>query len=404
MIDLGGDTFEQAVLNGFAPGGKLYFPKNLPRFDPKAFQKLAFLEIATKIATTLFPEYDMESIVKEAFTFPLPKVAIGPYNALELFHGPTLSFKDIGARFMAALTKRLHKKLTILVATTGDTGSAIGNAFHNQPNTKVYILFPKGGVTPFQEKQITTIGGNVTALQIEGTFDDCQNMVKYACQFPGITTGNSINIARLIPQSFYYFYACQMAPQKTVFSIPSGNFGHLVSGLLAKRMGAPIQRFIAATNINDVVPRYLQTGVFSPKPSKHTIAVSMDVGNPSNFPRLLEYFDGSVEKMRQEIEGHAFTDEAIKEAIREVYSQENYVLDPHSAVAYLGLKRACQSDEKGLFFMTAHPCKFASSVQPLLPSARLEAKIAPECLVKSSVYKTLSNDLESFVHLLNHQN
>lgn len=371
-------SLKEAILQGFAPDGGLYLPSPIPRLKNEEIKKMAswsFQEISLHLASLFLkqevPKRELEEIIHRAFSFPLPLIPFdeGRFFGLELFHGPTLSFKDIGARFMAELVSHFLKpgeKLLVLVATTGDTGSAVGEAFFRREGVTVCILYPKGRVTAEQEKQLTTIGGNVLALEIEGSFDDCQRLLKQAVEDKDlkekrfVTTGNSINIARLLPQSFYYFYGTLQLPLFMV-AVPSGNFGHLASGLLAKRMGAPIDKFIAVTNINDEVPIYLKTGIFSPHPSWPTLASSMDVGNPSNFSRLCDLCDNNWEKMHEEIIGISITDREIEEGIRELYLHQNHILDPHSFTGYLAMKR--QAPPSGLFLETAHPAKFASIVE-----------------------------------------
>lgn len=378
-------SFKEAVLQGFAPDGGLYLPHNLPQFTAEQLKKLrglSFLELSIELGKELLKEElrpaELITICEEAFNFPLPFISFheGLY-LLELFHGPTLSFKDFGARFLAALLKNWEKELIVLVATSGDTGSAVGQAFCGILGMKVFILYPKGKVTLLQEQQLTTIGHNVHALEIEGSFEDCQEMLKKAVMDSElnkkikITTANSINIGRLLPQALYYFYAyCELEEQcPPIFSIPCGNFGHLVSGMLAKRMGLPVQRFLGATNINDEVPLYLRSGVFRPHPAYPTVAVSMDVGNPSNFPRLIELYEHSIEKLRKDLLGISFTDEQIIEAIQEMLATHGYLLDPHSATAYLALREYLileKRESPGIFFATAHPAKFQEKLKPYI--------------------------------------
>ncbi len=299
------------------------------------------------------PAEELRRIVEHTIQFDAPLVKIEDnILALELFHGPTMAFKDFGARFMSQLlgyfAKQQDREIVILVATSGDTGSAVANGFLGVEGTKVIVLYPSGKVSEIQEKQFTTLGRNVTALEIDGTFDDCQGMVKKAFLDQDLrsryflTSANSINIARLIPQSFYYFYAYGKVARKNrpvVFAVPSGNFGNLTGGLLAKRMGLPLETFVAATNANDIVPSYLKSAVFDPKPSQQTISNAMDVGNPSNFIRLLDLFDRDFNKVSELIKGYSFTDEETRAAMRHVHATSQYVMDPHGAVGYLGLKK-----------------------------------------------------------------
>lgn len=384
-------SLKEAVLKGLAPDGGLFMPDTIPLIDSKFLANIAsysFQEIAFEVAKTLLsevPEQDLKQIVNSSITFNAPLVQLDEQLfALELFHGPTLSFKDFGARFMAQMMAYLHRNesqnLNILAATSGDTGSAVAQGFLNVPGIKVWILYPKGQVSMLQEKQLTTVGHNVQAIEVEGSFDDCQALVKQAFSdqdLPHITSANSINIARLIPQSFYYFYAYAQAKQGPIcISVPSGNFGNLTAGLIAKKMGLPVSKFVASTNINDSVPKFLQTGIFTPHPSHQTISNAMDVGNPSNFARILDLYQNNLENIRKDILGASFDDHQTKLAIKEIYRKYHYISDPHGAVAYLGLKK--HSLGTGIFLETAHPAKFLDTVEPLI-----EEKIAiPENLQK----------------------
>jgi len=340
------------------------------------------LEIIKEFFTDDLPMSVITEIVEKSITFdaPLRKLDDRKY-VLELFHGPTLAFKDFGARFMAQLMSYLvkddNKKLTILVATSGDTGSAVASGFLGIPNIEVIILYPSGKVSELQEKQLTTSRQNISALEIKGTFDDCQRLVKAAFLDKDLTSkykltsANSINISRLIPQSFYYVTAFGQMPDQTepiVFSVPSGNFGNLTAGLIAKRMGLPVHHFIAATNVNDIVPNYLLSGKFEPGASKQTISNAMDVGNPSNFTRMLDLYDNSLEKMRADISGYSFNDDQTAQAMKDILKNFTYLSDPHGAVGYLGL---CEYQKKypntrGIFFETAHPAKFSDVVERIL--------------------------------------
>lgn len=388
--------FREAVLEGLASDGGLFMPRKIPVMSPDFFKHLdsmSLQEISFEVARTLLggniPVSALKDIVDSALNFDVPLIHIEDNRyILELFHGPTLAFKDVGARFMARVVSHFAKgpgkELTILVATSGDTGSAVAQGFYNLSGIRVVILYPQSKVSELQEKQLTTVGGNVTALEVEGTFDDCQGMVKEAFQDTSLngklslTSANSINIARLLPQAFYYFYAYAQAlkaqpeirdsRKPLVFSVPSGNFGNLTAGLIAKRMGLPINHFIATTNVNDVVPEYLTGGEFRPRPSKQTISNAMDVGNPSNFDRMLELYNHDIQRMRADITGYSFTDDETRNAIREVYEQDRYIMDPHTAVGNLGLRRYQQShpDALGISLSTAHPAKFGSIVEPLI--------------------------------------
>ena len=379
----------EAVLQGLAPDNGLYMPEYIPRLPDDFFSSIghrSMQEIAFTVSQSFVGEdvndETLSGIVARAIQFDAPLVPIGDMiHALELFHGPTMAFKDFGARFMAGLlghfAQDLNREITILVATSGDTGSAVANGFLNVPGTRVIVLYPKGKVSDIQERQFTTLGSNITALEVDGTFDDCQRMVKEAFLDSTLrsklflTSANSINIARLIPQSFYYFhaYAQLNSPDlPVVFAVPSGNFGNLTGGLIAKRMGLPVAKFVACTNVNDIVPEYLTSGAFNPRPSLHTISNAMDVGNPSNFARLLDMYDKDHARMAADITGMAFTDEETRAAMRAVYEERGYVLDPHGAVGYLGLKEYARQHGilAGVFLETAHPGKFREVVEATL--------------------------------------
>ena len=381
-------SLSQAVIKGLAPDNGLYMPERIPVLSQELierFSQLSFQEIGYAVIGALFSEDLSESQIKElvdhtlTFDAPLVKVEEDVYS-LELFHGPTLAFKDFGARFcsklMSMLQSKSDKTVRVLVATSGDTGSAVANGFLGVEGVEVIILFPKGKVSLLQEKQFTTLGQNITALEVNGVFDDCQTLVKQAFLDAGLneklllTSANSINIARWIPQCLYYFYAYSRLPKhgkKIVFAVPSGNFGNVGAGILAQQMGLPIDRFVAATNVNKVVPDYLKGEVFAAKPSIQTVSNSMDVGNPSNFPRLLALYGRDEADFRQNVKGYFYTDEETVEAIQAV-KPTGYTLDPHGAVGYLGLKHfmAENPDFVGVFLETAHPGKFRDVVEEAL--------------------------------------
>ena len=391
-------SLAEAVIKGLAPDNGLYMPERIPVLPQAFFDQLpemSFQEIGYQVIGALFSEDLSQSQIKElvdhtlTFDAPLIKVEEGIYS-LELFHGPTLAFKDFGARFcsklMSMLVQGKEQKIRVLVATSGDTGSAVANGFLGVEGVEVIILFPKGKVSPLQEKQFTTLGRNITALEVEGVFDDCQTLVKQAFLDPELneklllTSANSINIARWIPQCLYYFYAYSRLPKtgkKVVFSVPSGNFGNIGAGILAQRMGLPIDHFVAATNVNKVVPDYLQGQPFVAKPSIQTVSNSMDVGNPSNFPRLLALYEGDEDQFREKVKGYFYTDAQTIEAIQKV-NPSGYTLDPHGAVGYLGLKDFMKSNPGyiGVFLETAHPGKFKDVVEDALG----EKLILPERL------------------------
>ncbi len=382
-------SLREAVFQGLPPDNGLYMPTTIPTLPNDFLQNLkqySFAELAFAVAKNLLqgaiPDADLQQIVQQSITFPAPVVALDEQvHILELFHGPSLAFKDFGARFMAQLMSYFNRgeeqELVILVATSGDTGGAVAAGFYQTPGIRVVILYPSGKVSLLQEKQLTTLGHNITALEVNGTFDDCQALVKQAFLDSELTekirlsSANSINIARLIPQSFYYFEAYKQVMDENrpvVFSIPSGNFGNLTAGLLAKKMGLPVHHFLAATNINDVVPKYLQSGNYNPHPSYATLSNAMDVGNPSNFARMLDLYGSTWNIMRDEIAGYAFTDEQTKEAMREIFEKYQYVIDPHGAVGYLALQAYLQKEPTalGVILETAHPAKFKDDVEAIL--------------------------------------
>lgn len=378
-------SLKEAVINGLAPDNGLYMPEHIPVLPTSFFESLpekSFKEIGYEVAKNLIgddiPVADLRKIIDHTIQFDAPLVPVDNVYALELFQGPTLAFKDFGARFLSGLlgyfARHQSKEITILVATSGDTGSAVANAFLNVPGTRVVVLYPSGKVSEIQEKQFTTLGGNITALELDGTFDDCQRLVKEAFvdeqlkRSLFLTSANSINIARLIPQTFYYFHAYAQIKhheKHVAVSVPSGNFGNLTAGLMAKRMGLPIQKFLAVTNINDVVPEYLATKVFKPRNSQQTISNAMDVGNPSNFARMLELYDHNYDKLCQDVYGYYFTDVATRNTMQSVFKATGYMLDPHGAVGYLGLKEFLQNNSgyAGIFLETAHPAKFRDVVE-----------------------------------------
>lgn len=385
----------EAVMNGLAPDGGLYMPITIPHLGDdfwKQSGKMSFRDIAFEMGKSFFvpdvPEGVLKNMIREAFNFEVPLVRLDRnVYVYELSHGPTCAFKDFAARFMARLFAFLfetsRQKMTILVATSGDTGSAVAHGFLNVPGIDVVILYPSGKVSPLQEKQLTGMGGNVTACEVQGSFDDCQKLVKQAfsdLELRGATalaSANSINIARLLPQTFYYGYlASRFSPvdEPLIVSVPSGNFGNLTAGIIAKHMGAPISKFVASTNLNDEVPLYLQTGHFEARATIPTISNAMDVGNPSNFSRMLELYDHDVNKMRRDISGMSFSDEQTRDAISKVFETHHYIMDPHGATAYLGLMEylPCASahlsfgDSVGVFLETAHPAKFSEEVEKVI--------------------------------------
>ena len=388
-----------ALIQGLAPDGGLYLPERMDPIDASILAELrgqSFSVVSRVVARHLLgstiPPADLDRIVDAALNFKVPLLAPGADRSmsddgstddvyvLELFHGPTLAFKDVGARFMAQLmgysSNEDEAPLTILAATSGDTGSAVAQAFFNIQGIRTVILFPKDKVTPLQERQFTTLGGNVRVLEVDGTFDDCQQLVKSAFSDPilsdavRLSSANSINIGRLLPQIFYYFHAAAQLPTGSapLFAVPSGNFGNLTAGLMAKKLGLASRGFVAATNVNDVVPEYLRTGVVRPRPSTPTISNAMDVGNPSNLARILALYDENVARLHKDLIGSVHGDDETRGCITGVYRTTGYVLDPHSAVGYLGLEAGRQAFGEGpcVVLCTAHPVKFREAVEPAI--------------------------------------
>lgn len=407
-----------AIFDGLAPDGSLYVPESIetwPPADIAALPSLTLTEIGARVLRPyLSEEIDeatLEGIVNGALNFPIPLVEVEPgVHALELFHGPTLAFKDVAARVMARIMAALHDggdPTTILVATSGDTGGAVGHAFHDVPHMRVVVLYPEGRVSPTQEAQLTMFNGdrgsNVRAYALAGSFDDSQRLVKAIFADTELLTrfrlssANSINIGRLLPQMIYYFFAVaqlmgarRASAGDTVFSTPSGNFGNLTAGLMAKRAGLPIASFVAATNANDVVPSYLKTGRFEPRASIQTLANAMDVGNPSNFDRMQWLYGGSLAGMRAEVTGSRHDDDEVRATIRRVYETRGYLLDPHSAIAYLGITRreGRRDHDREVLLATAHPAKFAEIVEPIIgrpiekPAALEDALAKPRHILR----------------------
>ena len=379
-------SFEEAIFMGLPADNGLFMPEEIPVLPSSFFDSLPEMslpeigfEVLKHFVGDEIPNEELKDIIEETLSFeiPLSKIRDNVYS-LELFHGPTLAFKDVGARFLARclsyFTRKSKKELTVLVATSGDTGSAVANGFFNVPGVGVVILYPKGKVSGFQEQQMTTLGGNIIALEVEGTFDDCQHMVKQSFldkdlrSKRNLTSANSINIARLLPQSIYYFYAWSRLAESerndVVFSVPSGNYGNLSAGLIAHKMGLPVKHFLACSNVNDTVPMYLWNARFEPKPSVATISNAMDVGNPSNFVRMLDMFDGSHQKMIRKITGYSYTDVSTRDTIQKTYGLTGYILDPHGAVGYLGLMDYYRNGTgTGVVLETAHPIKFKDTVE-----------------------------------------
>lgn len=416
------DTFvaaPEAVLRSLPADNGLYMPESIPALPADFWQNLRdfdFAEIGFQIANPFFgediPEDVLRRIVSETLSFDAPVVGLGAQDhILELFHGPTLAFKDFGARFMARVmayfTRDDSTPLTVLVATSGDTGGAVADAFHNVEGTRVIILYPSGKVSGLQEKQLTTLGDNISACEIDGTFDDCQALVKSAfldadlSKELNLTSANSINIARLVPQSFYYAHAARQLPEGTrpTFVVPSGNFGNLTAGLLVKRMGLPVDHFVAATNINDVVPAYLKTGTYTPRPSAATISNAMDVGAPSNFVRMVTLFANDWPEVAKNITGYHYDDDATRAAIRELHQSADYAICPHGAVGWLAARdyRKEHPDATTVVLGTAHPAKFIDTMDEELGKGTTPIPDRLACLAdRQKVATQLTKDKLAF--------
>ena len=380
-------TFQNAVVQGLAKDRGIYFPERITPLSDDFIQnitKYSNHEIAYQVIEQFIgdeiPSEQLKNIIAETISFDFPLENIDDNIAsLELFHGPTMAFKDVGATFMARCLEyfnRDHEEdVTVLVATSGDTGGAVANGFFGAKGVNVVILYPSGKVSDVQEKQLTTLGSNITALEVDGVFDDCQEMVKTAFLDVDIkktlTSANSINVARWLPQMFYFFIAykeLQKRNKSLVFSVPSGNFGNICAGIMAQKLGLPIKHFVASTNVNDTVPNYLRNGVFNPQISKATISNAMDVGNPSNFIRIRELFNNDLKELKMTLSSYSFSDNETREGMKNIYRSSGYVADPHGAIGYLGLKKyGLSADEFGVFLETAHPVKFLDVVEGTLP-------------------------------------
>ena len=413
-----------AVLRGLAPDGGLYMPVEIARRSPEEleeFRRLPFTEVCFRVvkpfATPDVPEEVLWQVVSEAINFPVNLVSLSPgLHILELFHGPTLAFKDFGARFMARLmgyfVRGETRPLTVLVATSGDTGSAVAHGFLRVPGIRVVILYPSKRISEAQEKQFTTLGENISALEVAGTFDDCQRLVKQAFSDAELnkraflTSANSINIGRLLPQMFYHVAAYRQLPVASVpliVSVPSGNFGNLTAGIFAKRIGLPVTKFVASTNANDVVPEYLRTGEFHPRTATATFSNAMDVGSPNNFPRLLDLCRNRLEYMQKEIWGHRASDDETLAAMKMLYDRFNYIADPHTAVGVLGweaYKREHAEPAQGLVLATAHPAKFADVVMKAIGTAPPLPDRLAAYLRREKLSLPMSNDYDDFKQFL----
>ncbi len=379
-------SFKRAVQNGIAPDRGLYFPEEITPISKDFINNISDYsneEIAYEVIKQFIgdeiPTTILKEIIKKTISFDFPVVNLDEnIGSLELFHGPTMAFKDVGARFMSQCLEYFNQNktedITVLVATSGDTGGAVASGFLNAKGVQVVILYPKGKVSEIQEKQLTTLGNNITALEVDGVFDDCQEMVKSAFLDKNIsrnlTSANSINVARWLPQMFYFFFAYKQVSKKykdIIFSVPSGNFGNICAGLLAQKLGLPIKHFIASTNINDTVPKYLINGVYDPKPSKATISNAMDVGNPSNFIRIQELFNKNLSSLKKSFSSYSFSDDETKIMMKRIHDKFNYISEPHGAIGYLGLKKyGLKTNEFGVFLETAHPVKFLEVVEETL--------------------------------------
>ena len=381
-------SFQEAVVSGLAPDRGLYFPESIiplpdsffDNIETLSYKEIAFETIKQFVGDEI-PETELKRIISETLCFDFPCVPLeNNIYSLELFHGPTMAFKDVGARFMsrclAYFNRNDDKKVTVLVATSGDTGGAVASGFLGVKGVDVVILYPSGKVSDIQERQLTTLGQNIKALEVDGVFDDCQDMVKKAfldeaLKHKNLTSANSINIARWLPQMFYFFFAYQQLKKHNkplIVSCPSGNFGNICAGIMAKRLGLPIAHFVASTNANDTVPRFLTNGNYNPKPSIATLSNAMDVGNPSNFIRIQELYDNDLTKFEKEFSSYSFTDIETMSAIKDIYSNTQYIAEPHGAIGYLGLKKEMKKhpNSVGVFLETAHPIKFLETVEPLL--------------------------------------
>ncbi|MDB4256840.1 threonine synthase [Flavobacteriaceae bacterium] len=413
-------SFKKAVQNGIAPDRGLYFPEEITPISEDFINNISDYsneEIAYEVIKQFIgdeiPATILKEIIKKTISFDFPVVNLDEnIGSLELFHGPTMAFKDVGARFMSQCLEYFNQKktedITVLVATSGDTGGAVANGFLNAKGVQVVILYPKGKVSEIQEKQLTTLGNNITALEVDGVFDDCQEMVKSAFLDKNIsrnlTSANSINVARWLPQMFYFFFAYKQISNQykdVIFSVPSGNFGNICAGLLAQKLGLPIKHFVASTNINDTVPQYLINGNYDPKPSKPTISNAMDVGNPSNFIRIQELFDNNLSSLKKSFSSYSFSDDETKIMMKSIHDKFNYISEPHGAIGYLGLKKhGLKTNEFGVFLETAHPVKFLQVVEETLT---VNVEIPPQIkkvMSKEKVAITISNyqELKNFLN------
>ena len=417
-------SLQEAVVKGLAPDKGLYMPQEI-NLLPKSFfdniSSMTLQEIAQVVARSFFgddiPNDALDEIASEALNFDIPIVEVEKdIYALELFHGPTFAFKDVGARFMARMLSYFVKEqsqetVNVLVATSGDTGSAVANGFLGVDGIQVFVLYPSGKVSDIQEAQFTTLGHNITAIEVDGTFDDCQALVKEAFMDKdlnskmNLTSANSINVARFLPQSFYYFYAYAQllklgVENKVIFSVPSGNLGNITAGLFAKQMGLPIERFVSANNSNDIFYNYLKDGKYLPHPSIQTIANAMDVGDPSNFTRILDLYNKSHDKVYADISGYRYSDKEISDIIKKVFNDSRYLLDPHGACAYMAAKADKKEGETAIFLATAHPAKFKNVVEECIEQSIEVPNKLLEFMEKEKITKKISAKYQEFANIL----
>ncbi len=416
-------SFAEAVVKGLAPDRGLYFPEQITALPTSFFENIESMDTIEIAYTAIqqfvgdeIPEAELKSILADVLSFDFPVVKITEnVGTLELFHGPTMAFKDVGARFMARCLEYFNRDnddhVTVLVATSGDTGGAVARGFLGVKGVDVVILYPNGKVSDIQERQLTTLGQNIKALRVDGVFDDCQDMVKSAFLDESITSNrrltsaNSINVARWLPQLFYFLFAYKEAKKlnkELVFSVPSGNFGNICAGIVAHKLGMPVKHFVASVNVNDTVVKYLETGNYEPKASIPTISNAMDVGNPSNFIRIQQLFDNSFEDLKKDFSSYSFNDTETRSAMKEIHKASGYIADPHGAVGYLGLKKHGLSDnEYGIFLETAHPVKFLDIVEETLDTKVAIPEQIKEVLDKDKAFSSISKYEELKVYLLN---
>ena len=415
-------SFQEAVIQGLAPDRGLYFPEKIAPLSQSFFdtienlsnEEIAF-EVIKQFVGNEIPELELKQIVTETLCFDFPCVSVEDnVYSLELYHGPTMAFKDVGARFMSRCLAYFNKgkdlKNTVLVATSGDTGGAVASGFLGVKGVEVVILYPSGKVSDIQERQLTTLGQNITALEVDGVFDDCQDMVKQAfldsdLKYKNLTSANSINIARWLPQMFYFFFAYKALKKHNkplIVSCPSGNFGNICAGILAKKLGLPLTNFVAATNANDTVPKFLENGIYDAKPSIATISNAMDVGNPSNFIRIQEMYSNDLKEFSKDFSSYSFTDEETKSAMKDIFSNTGYIAEPHGAVGYLGLKKELKKHPNsiGVFLETAHPIKFLDVVEPVLNITLEIPKQIESVLGKEKIRVKINsyNELKQFLN------